>query len=430
MYIIVAIIDSLLRNATEREDYLSGGKSMLSSITLQRYIKMCDEVISSGDSTAAEELQKEIIAALSNDISHLRSGLTNYSFVGAFSNGRTGETIVVGDDVDFIKDAKLLRSKLQVEFEKMGGTMENIQCREGVTKVHKLFISHSSEDKAYMEALVEMLEDIGMPDGSMVCTSVPGHGIPGGAKIYDWLRSQFLDCDLRVLFALSANYYKSAACLNEMGAAWVTKSTDTIMLLPGFKFSEIKGCVDPREIGISFGADEAELKHRLNELKDTLLEEHSLPGISQARWERTRDRFIKAMTEIAARETTEQTESDSTYVAIEAKDDVGRIPVDSAFLLVYAAAYDSQIMRIQVLGSPVQISVAGKQIMADNSARESARWQEALDRLVKWGWVKPAGKKGQLFELTGTGYTKADWLKEGMGINTDNEPLDELKEFE
>lgn len=106
------------------------------------------------------------------------------------------------------------------------------------------------------------------------------------------------------------------------------------------------------------------------------------------------------------------------------------IPVDSAFLLVYAAAYDSQIMRIQVLGSPVQISVAGKQIMADNSPRESARWQEALDRLISWGWVKPVGSKGQVFELTGTGYNKADWLKEGMEINTDNEPLDELKAFE
>lgn len=31
---------------------------------------------------------------------------------------------------------------------------------------------------------VDLLEDLGMPDGSIVCTSVPGHGIPGGAKIY------------------------------------------------------------------------------------------------------------------------------------------------------------------------------------------------------------------------------------------------------
>jgi hypothetical protein len=69
------------------------------------------------------------------------------------------------------------------------------------------------------------------------------------------------------MFALSHNYYASAASLNEMGAAWVTKASDTLLLLPGFKFSEIEGCVDPREMGISFGMDDSELKHRLNGFK-------------------------------------------------------------------------------------------------------------------------------------------------------------------
>ena len=150
-----------------------------------------------------------------------------------------------------------------------------------------------------MIALTELLEDIGMPDGSFVCTSVPGHGIPGGAKIFDWLREQFLTCDLRVLFALSHNYYESAASLNEMGAAWVTKSADTLLLLPGFKFDDIDGCIDPREMGISFGMDDEELKHRLNEFKDTLIQEHQLPTITQARWDRHRDKFIRTVQEIA-----------------------------------------------------------------------------------------------------------------------------------
>ena len=112
------------------------------------------------------------------------------------------------------------------------------------------------------------------------------------------------------------------------------------------------------------------------------------------------------------------------------QDDVGNIPVDSAFLLVYAAEGNGQIIKIQTLGSPVQVSAAGKQFMSDNSQRESARWVEALDRLVKWGWVKPIGYKGEIFELTGTGYKKADWLKKGMEIDTSKEPLEELQEFD
>ena len=111
-------------------------------------------------------------------------------------------------------------------------------------------------------------------------------------------------------------------------------------------------------------------------------------------------------------------------------DDVGNIPVDSAFLLVYAADGDGQILKIRTIGSPTQIFTSGKQFMADNSKRESARWEEALDRLIEWGWVKAVGYKGEIFELTGTGYSKADWLKNNMAIDTSKEPLDELKEFE
>lgn len=117
------------------------------------------------------------------------------------------------------------------------------------------------------------------------------------------------------------------------------------------------------------------------------------------------------------------------HKSVVGQDDVGNIPVESAFLLVYAADGDGQVIKIRTLSSPTQVSVAGKQFMADNSKRESARWVEALDRLIDWGWVKPIGYKGEIFELTGTGYSKADWLKEGMRIDTSKEPLDELKEF-
>ena len=165
-------------------------------------------------------------------------------------------------DRGFYKGAHGIPDNYQSKVQKISKSIAEKMMVEVKEKPHKLFISHSSKDKPYMEALSEMLEDIGMPDGSFVCTSVAGHGIPGGAKIYDWLRDQFLKCDLRVLFVLSRNYYESAASLNEMGAAWVTKVSDTLLLLPGFDFSDIKGCVDPREMGISFGMDDDELTVR------------------------------------------------------------------------------------------------------------------------------------------------------------------------
>lgn len=165
----------------------------------------------------------------------------------------------------------------------------------------------------------------------------------------------------------------------------------------------------------------------------SLISEHHLPTITQARWERHRDKFIKTIREIAERKAAEEESEDhieGDYTPVVGQNDVGNIPVEPAFLLVYAAAGNGQIMKIQTLGSPTQVSASGKEFMADMSQRESARWVEALDLLITWGWVKAVGHKGQIYELTGTGYKKADWLKEGMRINTDNEPLEELKRFE
>lgn len=122
--------------------------------------------------------------------------------------------------------------------------------------------------------------------------------------------------------------------------------------------------------------------------------------------------------------------SDNPVLSTVGRDDVGDIPVDTAFLLVYAADGDGRILKIRTLSTPVQITTSGKQFMADNSQRESAKWQEALDRLIEWGWVKPVGYKGEIYELTGTGYKKAEWLKEGLEIDTTKEPLEELGKFD
>lgn len=322
--------------------------------------------------------------------------------------------------------------------------VENIKRKEKTTmstinpkeeKKHKLFISHSSADKEFMTALVELLEGIGISGDSLVCSSVPGYGIPLGNDIYDWLRDRFMKDDLRVLFALSQNYYGSPACLNEMGAAWITKPQVTLLLLPGFDFKDIKGCVNSREIGISMDSSDDELKNQLNVFKEILVKEHNLQTIPPIRWESHRNKFINTVREISERKKKEAEESavekSEDHLPVVGQDDVGSIPVEPAFLLVYAAAGDGRIMRISdINGAPPIISITGRKIMADFSHRESARWQEALDQLILWGWVKQCDNSNEMYELTGTGYRKADMLKEGMGIDTTNEPLEEIKEFD
>lgn len=166
---------------------------------------------------------------------------------------------------------------------------------EGITKKPmKLFISHSSQDMAFVKPLVELFEHIGLTPKNMFCSSVAGYNIPLDSNIYDYLKDQFRAHDLRVMFILSENYYNSPACLNEMGAAWVLQHKYTSILLPQFDFRDVKGVVDRMRISIALDAEKYELKTRLNELRETLVNECNLQNSlsSQNIWERHRDEFV------------------------------------------------------------------------------------------------------------------------------------------
>ena len=250
---------------------------------------------------------------------------------------------------------------------KMNKVKENI-------KPNKLFISHSSKDVEYIKLFIELLEDIGMPDGSIVCTSVAGHGIPGGEKIYQWLRKQFVECDIRVVFALSHNYYASPASLNEMGAAWITRSTDTLLLLPGFDFSDIKGCIDSGKIGIKLDGEEEELRYRLDEFKDILIQEYSLPQLTSSRWERHRNQFIDSIKKLVS-EKEQKKKSDK----IQDKTKTAEIGNNAAVLLVYAAEDSSgEIIMSQTFGGTSISSGRWEFIGNNQNARNIAIWTGAL----------------------------------------------------
>lgn len=275
--------------------------------------------------------------------------------------------------------------------------MENL-----TQKFKKVFISHATKDIAYVKPITELLEDIGLTEEQLVCSSVPEYGIPLGEDIYDWLSKQFQSCDLHVLFILSDNYYSSAACLNEMGAAWVLKTRYDSVLLPGFEFRDIKGAVNPNQISIKLDGDERVLKQHLNELKDNLVSEFRLHMPSASKWERHRDDFIvKIRREIenAPAEVEEGPEGEKKLHLTE----------DAAELLVNASKDPSgQIVVIKVYGGS-GISTNGRSFVVPASGpREEARWSGAIDELENYGLIQAASYKRQVFSVTREGYEAAD----------------------
>jgi len=154
----------------------------------------------------------------------------------------------------------------------------------------KIFISHSSLDSEIIEKFITLLESIGLNDSHMICSDVPGYGIPLGNNIYDYLKKELDHPDIFVVFMLSDNYYTSVACQNEMGATWVNNHSYQTILLNGFKFKSIEGAIDPCRISFSLTD-----KFRLNEFKDLIIESLGIDPVSTSRWERARDSFIKGV---------------------------------------------------------------------------------------------------------------------------------------
>ncbi len=349
----------------------------------------------------------------------------NDVFVRSLPNGAMEYHLVV--DRGFYKGTHGISDHYQTKTKKISKPeMDTVfRNREPNEKAHKIFVSHSSKDKRYVEPLVELLEEIGLPDDSIVCTSVPGHGIPGNARIYEWLREQFIFCDLRVVFILSKNYYDSPASLNEMGASWVTKTTETIILLPQFDFSDIKGCIDSTKIGIKLDGDEEELKHRLNELKDTLITEYKLPMISQIRWERHRDAFIKKINIILNDDITNE-EQLVIQDSFRTNELLGVMNAETCVMLLYAAEGDGQILISRTMSTSI-FCVGGRYNMNGSQApREIAKWDAAVETLISHGYVKKMKqtKSDLILKVTQSGYEIADSFKDINKIDTQKTPAE------
>ena len=138
-----------------------------------------------------------------------------------------------------------------------------------------IFISHKSDDKKYGDALERFITGLGVKDNQLVYTSHPLHKIPLDASIYEYLRSHF-NSTLFMIILWSDKYLESPACLNEMGAAWVTQTDYTNIYVPSFSFGNPKYhecAVDTKKMGAVLNGDE-HCKASMIELKNKIGRAH------------------------------------------------------------------------------------------------------------------------------------------------------------
>jgi hypothetical protein len=158
----------------------------------------------------------------------------------------------------------------------------------------RILISHSSLDKNFCDVFVELLVSMGLTSNSIIYTSKTEFAVPLGVDIYEYLRKNLEKRNLWVFFMLSQNFYRSAACLNEMGAAWVRQSKCYNILLPNFKHTKRKGVINLNEQTFDL-CDPV----RLTELKKMVCKRWRL-SIDDKRWAAVQYDFIEKMKQLYA----------------------------------------------------------------------------------------------------------------------------------
>ena len=223
------------------------------------------------------EWHKEALIYLSDFYTDMNSDFKEFKNL---DNSGNGHSLYSNFNKIYTK-YNLLMSKVNME-------SENNQKKGNSPMV---FISHSSKDKEFAEALVDLLESIGLNKETLFCSSVDGYGLGLSDDIFETLRGLFENHDLFIIFLHSPRYYKSSVSLKEMGAAWVLRSGFCSILTSDMDFSGLTGVVNGSKISIKVNAQDS--TSRLNDLYKILQEIFNLAPLEITQWERKRSIFLR-----------------------------------------------------------------------------------------------------------------------------------------
>jgi hypothetical protein len=150
--------------------------------------------------------------------------------------------------------------------------------------------------------------------------------------------------------------------------------------------------VNNSDIAIKLDNDEDEVKDKLNELYEQLIEEFELKKKPAIIWEKKRDAFIEKIKSISAK-----------AVAINPEESQPLSYEAYTMLQEISGEQHREIIRIATLsGNHIQY---GKQAIEDTlGRREFAKWDAAIDELLCLGLIKKIGKKDDIYVITDAGY--------------------------
>ena len=270
---------------------------------------------------------------------------------------------------------------------------DNTREKISMHKKRKIFISHSSADQKFAEALIDLLNTMGLGQEEIFCSSIPGYWIGNGKNFLDEIKTHFVNYDLFVIFIHSPRFYNSHVSLNEMGAAWVLQSEYCSFLTNDMEYDQMDAVVTSHEIAIKVNTYEA--ISRLNDWKMRILDWFSKSDIDANIWERKRNAFL-------------ETVSSLTYEIVHIKDvDLSEKDID--ILKHWVDSDDDSMYYTEFLGGS-GLMMLGAIEYTINSAREKVEWRSCLGRLSSLGFIEYVGEDNGFpkYQLTEKAYKHFD----------------------
>ena len=246
----------------------------------------------------------------------------------------------------------------------------------------KIFISHKSEDEAFVKALVKLLRlYIGSEAEKIFCSSVPTYKIGIGKEIFPEIKSQFEGNDIFMIIVHSPRYYQSSVCLNEMGAAWIQNKECYSFLTADCEYDDLDGVIDSKFISIKVNAKDA--KDRMNEFLGKVLDFFNMPKLdfsTFSQWESDRNEFLKEVCKLdLVKEQGEKTKDSENSMQNSLND------YDKERLKKWADCDDGECWIIETMdGTFIQI---GEEEFCVNSGRERAEWDNFFESLMNLGFA-------------------------------------------
>lgn len=281
--------------------------------------------------------------------------------------------------------------------------------KDNYSRPPKIFISHKSEDEAFVKALVKLLRlYIGSEAEKIFCSSVPTYKIGIGKEIFPEIKSQFEGNDIFMIIVHSPRYYQSSVCLNEMGAAWIQNKECYSFLTADCEYDDLDGVIDNKFISIKVNAKDA--TDRMNEFIYKVLDFFNLPQLELSvlsQWESDRNEFLKEVCKLDLDGDQRKKTKDSENPKPDSLSDF-----DKKHLKEWANSDDGECWIIETIdGSFIQI---GEEEICVNSGRERAEWDNFFERLIELGFAvidRPNSDGSPIYKLKKSGYDYVESLK-------------------